>query len=214
MTLPGPTPIRTCLAVALLIGLAPEAAAQDEPVPFRAGMVVTQSVTIRPGRYLAPAGHSGAIVVRGEDIVLDLSGVELVGSDSADLPNRFLGTAIRIDGGRNVTVRGARIRGYKVGILARGTRGLTLAGNDLSHNWKPRLFSLVEHESLVDWLSYHRNEKDEWLRFGAGAYLADVKGGEIRDNRIERGMNGVLLVRSDSLRIWNNVVSFNSGIGF
>lgn len=27
-------------------------------------------------------------------------------------------------------------------------------------------------------------------------------------------MNGILLVRSDSLRLWNNTVSFNSGVGF
>jgi parallel beta-helix repeat protein len=213
MTLPGPALTRTGLAVALLIGLAPMAAAQDAPVPFRAGMVVTQSVTIRPGRYFAPAGHSGAIVVRGEDIVLDLSGVELVGSDSADQPNRFLGTAIRIDGGRNVTVRGARIRGYKVGILARGTRGLTLAGNDLSHNWRPRLYSGIERESLVDWLSYHKNERGEWLRFGAAIYLVDVEEGEIRDNIVRQGMNALLLTRSTGLTIWNNDFSFNSGLG-
>ena len=105
------------------------------------------------------------------------------------------------------------MRGYKVGLLARGTHNLTLARDDFSHNWKPRLFSVIEHESLVDWLSHHHNEKREWLRFGAGAYLEDVHGGEIRDVRIEQGMEGLMLVRSDSLRIWNNVIEFNSGVG-
>ena len=213
MNLPRSAPIQAGLTVIALCCLASGADAQDASVPFRAGMVVTQSLTIRPGRYFAPAGHSGAIVVRGNDIVLDLSGVELIGSDSADLPNRFLGTAIRIDGGRNVTVLGARIRGYKVGILARGTRGLTLTGNDLSHNWRPRLYSGIERESLVDWLSYHRNERDEWLRYGAALYLSDVEGGEIRDNVVRQGMNALLLTRSSGLTIWNNDFSFNSGLG-
>jgi parallel beta-helix repeat protein len=45
-------------------------------------------------------------------------------------------------------------------------------------------------------------------------YLVDVRLGEVRGNRAERGMNGILLVRTDSVRLWNNVVSFNSGIGF
>lgn len=112
-----------------------------------------------------------------------------------------------------MTIKNARVRGYKVGVLARGTRRLLLLDNDLSYGWKPRLFSLVEHESLADWLSYHHNEQDEWLRFGAAAYLADVRGGEIRGNRAEQGMNGLLLVRSDSLRLWNNTLSFNSGLG-
>ena len=191
--------------------------AQVPTVTPRAGLVITRSVRVMPGSYrlAAPASlDSSVIVIRGDDITVDFTGVTLVGAPPDANPDVGAGVAIRVDGGRNVRITNARIRGYKVGILARGTSGLTLAGNDLSDNWRPRLFSLVEHESLVDWLSYHRNEKDEWLRFGAGAYLADVKGGEIRDNRVERGMNGVLLVRSDSLRIWNNVVSFNSGIGF
>lgn len=55
---------------------------------------------------------------------------------------------MRIDGGRNVTIRNAKIRGYKIAILARGTRDLRLLDNDLSFNWKPRLYSLIEHESL------------------------------------------------------------------
>src|SRR5947209_5097446 len=41
----------------------------------------------------------------------------------------------------------------------------------------------------------------------------DVTGGEIRGNRVVQGMEALMLVRSDSLRIWNNVFSFNSGVG-
>ena len=190
---------------------------QVPTIELRRGLVITQSVRVAPRAYdlRAPSSlDSAVIVVRGNDIAVDFAGATLRGAaDGAD-PDAASGVAILVDGGRNVRITNARIRGYKVGILARGTRGLTIADNDLSDNWKPRLFSLVEHESLVDWLSYHRNEKDEWLRFGAAAYLADVKGGEIRGNRVQRGMNGVLLVRSDSLRLWNNVISFNSGIGF
>ncbi|HEX6053034.1 MAG TPA: right-handed parallel beta-helix repeat-containing protein [Gemmatimonadaceae bacterium] len=191
--------------------------AQVPTVELRPGLVITRSVRVAPRTYRLPAPaslDSAVIVVRGDGITVDLSGATLVGAPEGADPDAGAGVAIRVEGGRNVRITNGRIRGYKVGILARGTRGLTLADNDLSDNWKPRLFSLVEHESLVDWLSYHRNEKDEWLRFGAAAYLADVKGGEIRGNRVQRGMNGVLLVRSDSLRIWNNVITFNSGIGF
>ncbi|HEU4830440.1 MAG TPA: NosD domain-containing protein, partial [Gemmatimonadales bacterium] len=91
--------------------------------------------------------------------------------------------------------------------------GLTLTGNDISHNWRPRLYSGIERESLVDWLSYHKNENDEWLRYGAAIYLAGVEGGEIRDNVVRQGMNGLLMTRSSRVRIWNNDFSFNSGLG-
>ena len=204
-------------AVALCAATRATVGAQLPTIELRPGLVITRSVRVAPKTYrlAAPTSlDSAVVVVRGDDITVDFGGATLDGAPSGADPDASAGVAIRIDGGRNVRVRNARVRGYKVAIVARGTRGLSLVDNDLSDNWKPRLFSLTEHESLVDWLSFHHNEKDEWLRFGAAAYLADVRGGEIRGNRAQRGMNGILLVRSDSLRIWNNVVSFNSGIGF
>jgi parallel beta-helix repeat protein len=179
-------------------------------------MVITRSVRVRPGRYLLPAPaapDSAAIVIRGDNIVVDFGGATLEGGPADAPPDRAAGVAIRIDGGRGVTVRNARIRGYKIGVLAEGTRDLVLTGNDASHNWKPRLYSLVEHESLVDWLSYHQNDKAEWRRFGAGFYLSGVRGGVIRGNTVVQGMNGLLLASSDSLRIQDNTFSFNSGLG-
>jgi len=186
---------------------------QAQLVPFRPGMVLTRSVRITPGRYLAPAGDSAALTIRGSGIVVDLRGVELVGVDDRDHPDRFTGTAIRIDGGRNVAVRGVRVRGYKVGLIARGVKNLRLLDNDFSHNWKPRLYSGIEKESLIDWLTFHHNEKDEWLRYGAGIYLTDITGGEIRGNSVRQGMDGLMLTRSNGLKIWNNDFSYNSGLG-
>jgi hypothetical protein len=182
-------------------------------VPFISGMVVTHSVRIRPGRYVAPAGDSAALTVRGSNITVDLSGVTLVGDADAEHPDHFTGVAIRIDSGRNITVKGVGVRGYKVGILARGVARLTLVDNNLSYNWKPRLYSGIVKESLIDWLDYHQNDKDEWLRYGAGIYLADVTGAEVRGNVVTQGMNGLLMTRTTGARVWNNNFSWNSGLG-
>lgn len=209
------TPSLLAVAALLLAG-APAAAQQPPTVPLRAGMVITTSVRIQPGTYRLPApAESGAalVVIRGDGITVDMRGVRLIGAPEDAAPDRAAGTAVRVDGGRRVRIEGAVIRGYKVAILARDTRDLVLADNDVSHNWKPRLFSGIQHESLVDWLSYHRNEADEWLRFGAGIYLSGVRGGEIRGNRAEQGMNGLLMTRTDSVLVWNNTFSFNSGLG-
>jgi len=183
--------------------------------PTRSGIVITSTTTIRPGRYPLPSAglDTPVITVRGSDITVDFTGVELVGAPDGTAPDRRSGLAVLVDGGERITIKGARIRGYKVGILARGVTGLTLLDNDVSHNWKPRLYSGVEHESLVDWLSYHTNEKDEWLRYGAGIYLAWVAGGEIRGNRAVQGQNGLLITASRDLRIWNNEFSYLSGVG-
>jgi len=180
------------------------------PIELQAGMIITQSVRVLPKTYRL-AGPP--IIVRGDNITVDFLGATLEGIDPQADPDQARDTAIVIDGGSNIRIVKARIRGYKVGILARGTRLLTLRNNDLSNNWKPRLFSLVEHESLVDWLSFHHNEKDEWLRFGAAIYLQDVKGADLRGNRAVGGMNGLLLVRTDGAMIRDNTFSFNSGLG-
>ena len=197
----------------LLAALAGAPLVAQRPVPYRPGMVVTASLAIRPGTYLAPGGDSAAIVVRGNDVELDLTGVELVGARDRRDPSAFAGTALRIDGGTNVTIRGGRIRGYKLGIVARDTRNLQILDADLSYNWRPRLYSGIERESLVDWLSFHKNDANEWLRHGAAIYLAGVEGGEIRGNTVRQGMNALLMTRTNGVRIWNNDFSFNSGLG-
>ena len=201
-------------SVFALVGLVAGAlGAQPQP---QVGLVITSSARLRPGIYRldAPADTATAVItVRGSDITLDLRGVELRGSDVGADPDRAAGIAILVDGGSNVTIRNAHIRGYRFAIVARGTRNLRIIDSDLSFNWKPRLYSIVEHESLADWLSFHHNEKDEWMRFGAAIYLKDVQGGEIRGTTVHQSMNALLMTRSDSLLIWNNDFSFNSGLG-
>ncbi len=110
-------------------------------------------------------------------------------------------------------MKGVHARGYMNGIVARGVTRLALLGNDLSYNWKPKLYSGIVKESLVDWLDYHQNEKDEWLRYGAGIYLVDITIGEIKGNTVTQGMNGLLITRSTGVRVWNNIFSYNSGLG-
>lgn len=191
--------------------------AQDSlpPVALHPGMVITRSARIVPGTYRVSMDglDSAAIIIRGNDIRLDLTGVTLEGAGRNAAPDQASGVAILVDGGRNVEVLGATIRGYHIGILGRNSRNLRLTANVLSYNWKPRLFSLVEHESLVDWLSYHHNEAGEWHRFGAAISLVGVTGGLLRGNVAEQGMNGLLLTRSDSLDVRDNTFRFNSGLG-
>ena len=129
--------------------MAMPAAIRAQPVPVvvpHAGLVITTSVKVRPGMYRlrAPLSLDSALLtIRGNDISVDLRGVTFIGSPIDSTPDAGQGTAVRIDGGSRVRVRGLTARGYRVGILARNTRALTLDSNDLSHSWKPRLFSLV-----------------------------------------------------------------------
>lgn len=206
---------RIVTALLMLSPFAP-AAAQTPTVELRPGMVITRSVRVVPKTYRLPAPASlasGTVTIVGDDITVDFAGAVLLGQDTSAAPDRAAGIGVLVKGGHHVRILHARIRGYRFGILARGTVGLTLRDNDVSDTWKPRLFSLVAHESLVDWLSFHHNDHDEWLRYGAGIYLSDVHGGAIRGNTGDRGMNGLLMVRTDHVSVADNEFSFNSGLG-
>ncbi|HET7219307.1 MAG TPA: right-handed parallel beta-helix repeat-containing protein [Vicinamibacterales bacterium] len=199
--------------VALALSLTGQSAAG---VRLTSGMVIDRSLTIRPGTYrlvAAPDLSRPAVIIRGDNITVDFNGAVLAGGpDDAD-PDRFAGVGVLIAGGQNVTVKNATIRGYKIAILARRSPNLRLTDNNLSYNWKPRLYSGVEKESLVDWMSYHQNDKDEWLARGAAIYLADCDRARIERNVVLQGQNGVMVARSSGLEIVNNSIQFMSGIG-
>jgi len=202
------------LAAAALAAASPLRA--QPVVPLTAGMRVTESVRIEPGTYDVPGSESlddALIVVSGDGITVDLTGVVLRGLPVEADPDLAQGIAIRVEAGSDVTLRGGAIRGYRFGILARGTRNLRIVDADLSYGWKPRLFSQVGHESLVDWLSYHANEEGQWLRFGAAIYLDGVRGGRVAGSRAVQGMNGLLMTGTDSVRVQDNDFSYNSGLG-
>ncbi len=202
------------IAVSLWVASMLVIAAQDQVVPT-AGMILDHSVRLRPGVYRLTSSSltAPAIVIRGDDVDVDLTGVTLEGGEPFADPDKYAGLGILVEGGRNVTIRGGAIRGYKVGLLARKTPGLHITSGDFSYNWKPRLLSGIEHENAADWLSYHQNDKDEWLRYGAGIYLSECESCEIDNNRAVQGQNGLLVTKSTELKIWNNTFSWMSGLG-
>ncbi len=191
-----------------------EAAAQARLSPA-AGTVLTESAVIATGDHLLPSAdlEHPAITIRASNVTIDFSGAVLRGAPAGADPDSFTGVAVLVDGGEHVTIRNLIARGYKVGVLVRHSPSVHITGADLGYNWKSRLYSVVEHESLVDWLSYHRNEKDEWLGGGAGIYLADSDEAEVDHTSVVQGQNGLMLVRSTGAKIWNNTFSFLSGIG-
>jgi nitrous oxidase accessory protein NosD len=206
-------------AVSLILGILcvlSASAVGQQTVPLTQGMVIDHSMTIRPGTYRIAASAdltTPAITIRGEGIVVDFNGATLAGSAESADPDQFAGVGVLVDGGSKVTIRGAKIRGYKVGILARNSPDLHISHNNLSYHWKQRLYSGIEKESLVDWMSYHQNEKDEWLRYGAAMYLSGCDRAEIDHNTVLQGQNGLMVTASQGLKVWNNTIQFMSSIG-
>jgi parallel beta-helix repeat protein len=180
--------------------------------------ILSTSGRIQPKSYDLPTvepydeKRSGSIQIRGNNLVVDFQGAELLGTPKNVEPDERKGTGIFVSG-NNITILNAKVRGYKIGIQARNCEGLKLINCDFSYNWKPRLLSTLEREDLSDWMSYHHNENDEWLRYGAGIYLRGCNGFEVKGCKAEGGGNGLMLMESNRGKVWNNSFSFLSAIG-
>lgn len=183
---------------------------------LRAGMVITESTTFRSVEVLAAnpsdRGETAAITIRGDNLVVDFGGATLRGTPANVDPDKRTGTAIRVEG-QNVTVKNVRVHGYRIGLIAKDAHGLRVLDSNFDHNYKPRLRSTLEGEDVGDWMSFHRNDEDEWLRFGAGIYLRNSDRAEIKNVTIRYGNCGLMITETDNALIWNNDFSFLSAVG-
>jgi parallel beta-helix repeat protein len=200
----------------LFILLLSFAGADAQEILLKKGMIIKRSAKIKKGTY-ALDGHDSlnrpVIVIEGNNIIIDFNKAILKGSNRKTLPNQFFGLAILVRNGRNITIKNLSARGYKVAIMAQNVEGLKLEHCDLSYNYRQHLNSTQEKEDLSDWMSYHQNEKDEWLRYGAAIYLRDCNNAIINNCRVTGGQNALMMTGSQNATIFNNDFSFNSGIG-
>lgn len=169
---------------------------------------ITTSLTLKRGAFLLPEG----ITISGNNITVDFGGTILRGSAETTEPDKREGVGVTVTG-KNVTVKNLGVHGYKVGVLGRDCEGLTLEKIDASDNWKQHLASTAEKEDLSDWMSFHHNEKDEWLEYGAALYLVGCDRFTVRQCTARRGQCGLMLTRCNEGLVAQNDFSFLSAIG-
>lgn len=205
-----------CLVIGVLTGVSLSVSAQDIPTvkPVQ-GMKIISSTRIQPGIYpLNTPVETPLIEIAGENITVDMKDVVLLGSNDKTRPDEFYGIAIRIlPGSKNIAILNANIRGYKIAILADSVDRLSIENCNLSFNYRQELKSNREREDISDWMSFHKNEKHEWKRYGAGIYLYQCTNARIVNNTITNGQCGLMLTASNNVVVHDNNFSFNSGIG-
>lgn len=183
---------------------------------LRKGMTITQSTRFRTVTYYLQADssfNSPLIRIQGNDIVLDFANTMLQGNKTGQSPDTYAGLAVLVENSRRVTIKNLRVRGYKVALMARQVDELVLENCDFSYNYRQHLNSTPEKEDLSDWMSYHQNEKDEWLRYGAAIYLKNCTQPVIRQCRVTGGQNALMMSNCNKAEVTGNDFSFNSGIG-
>jgi hypothetical protein len=177
--------------------------AQDQPL--KKGMKITRSVKIKRGNYIIGATATDAsgpvISIEGNGITVDFNQAVMDGNTTGSTPDMFTGIAIVVKG-KNITIKNLFAKGYKIALYANGVDGLIIDNCDLSYNYRPRLNSTQEKEDISDWMSYHHNEKDEWMRYGAAIYLRKCNNGKMSNTRVTGGQNAMMMTECDGWLIW------------
>ncbi|MFT3685386.1 MAG: right-handed parallel beta-helix repeat-containing protein [Phycisphaerales bacterium] len=174
----------------------------------------THSFTVRfGGSVVADAAGDGVIKITASDVTVDFEGT-LNGAATDAVPDTFAGTGVRVEGARNVHVRGLRVGGYKVGLRATNADGLEMRDCLFDNLWRMHLKSTKEKEHNDDWLWPHENDKQEWVtNYGAAACIERSGGVKVQGVKVRRGQNGIILDRVEQGMLYDNDCSFLSGWG-
>ena len=180
------------------------------------GLEIRQNTKLKSGEYqISPKEDldDPIITIKGNNLDLDFENIVLRSDMDVTQPHLFTGLAILIDSSSNIRIRNLQVHGFKVALMIKNSDHIELINGDLSFNFRQKLFSTRKKESLTDWLSYHANEADEWLRYGAAVYLKNCTDFTIKGLQIHQGQNGIMLVQCERGLIYNCQITFNSGIG-
>jgi hypothetical protein len=197
--------IKRILAVAAIVFCSVMVCAQEKVVT--AGMKISKTTRIKKGVYKIDAPDSlskPVILIEGNNIIVDFNNAELKGSNKKNRPDDFLGIAVMISNSRNVIIKNLKAKGYKVALIARNVEKLTLDNCDFSYNYRRHLNSTQEKEDISDWMSYHHNEKDEWLRYGAAIYLRGCNSTVVVNCKVTGGQNALMMTECNGGTIYNN----------
>ena len=172
-------------------------------------------IEVPAGGVVADTNGDGVLHVVADDVLVRFApGSVLRGATPGSDGNVLKGIGIRVAGRRGVRIEGARVHGYFNGLVASHADALEVAGGDFSDNYRQRLRSTPEAEDGADWLFPHHNDDRKWRETYGGAICVESSAGvTIRNVRVRRGQNGILLDRVTDSRIYDNDASFLSGWG-
>ncbi len=155
------------------------------------GMKVTESTKLNPGTYFLPNG----IQIVGNDLTLDLHGVELLGFKDNHC-------AISVINSKNVKVIGANIRSFYHGIRIENSEEVTISDSDISDTHE-----LASNSIFLDiW----KKPNDS---YGSGIFVNNSNSITIKNCKLMHQQNGILIYNSQQAKLMFNECSYNSGSG-
>jgi len=193
---------------------------QDGPLPVvvvTGPVEITESCVLRipVGQVVADAQGVGAIRIRGEGLTVRFEeGSVLRGAAKGLAQDEMTGVGIHAEDAPGLRLLGARVEGYRAGIVLTQCDDAEVAGAELRRNYAQHLQSTTAREDQADWLFPHANDDQEWERHhGAGLSIHRSRGVRVHDVVVRAQQNGILLDRVEDSFFYDNDASFLSGWG-
>ncbi len=210
--------IRLKNALLPLIGLATLAlTGQELVVVTKDDTIIDKScrIEIPEGTVIPDANGNGVIHIKADDISVYFTKGSVLRGASADTPlDELKGYGVRVDGHKAVRISGLVAHGYKAGVFLSRSSESVVERCDFSGNFAQRLKSTAKEPAKADWLVPHENDDNQWLEnYGAAVYAEESEKLTLRNIKVRKGQNGIVLDRVSKSRIYDNDCSFLSGWG-
>jgi parallel beta-helix repeat protein len=174
------------------------------------GMVITESVTVMPDIYRMNANEGSdesAILIKGENIVVDFQGATLQGSSGEKTFVRSFGTAIKVEG-TNIEIKNLKVKGFLNGLIAKNVDSLKISNSSFNYNFSSYLgFHQWPNESLIGIATPPQ------IEIATSVKLDSCNNFIFKNNQVKQNENGLIISNSKNGEISNNEISNNSHAG-
>ncbi|MFK7773362.1 MAG: right-handed parallel beta-helix repeat-containing protein [Saprospiraceae bacterium] len=174
------------------------------------GMVISESVTILADTFRINSTEKldePAILIQGENIVVDFQGAVLKGSNDKKLPNTLYGMGILVKG-KNIEIKNLNLQGYFIGILVTQADNLKINNSNLSYNFRCK----NGNKNKIYQCSQPLDSKLGKI-IAAGLMVNQSQKIVLENNQITHNNTGVILESGVTGEIYNNKITFNLNAG-
>ena len=174
------------------------------------GMIISESVTVLADTFRINSNEKlekPAILIQGNNIIVDFQGAVLIGSNNKKLPNEFYGLGILVQG-KNIEIKNLNLQGYYLGILATQADSLKINNSNLSYNFRCK----NGNKNKIYACSQPIDSKFGKIR-AAGLIVNHSQNIVLDNNKITHNNTGVILATEVTAKIYNNKITFNLNAG-